>query len=403
MKHIACLLVLCLTPSLRAQEWTRFRGPNGTGIARADLPPAITPDRIRWKSTLPGAGHSSPVLWGGRVFIACADEKDATRIIACLDAEDGRLLWKRQYACTPFRQNRDSSFAASTPAVDDLHIYFFWNGAESSPLVALDHDGREAWRADLGPHRSQHGNGNSPIVFEDLVIIGNDQEGPESFLLAVDRRTGQTRWKTPRTSSSASACTPFIHQPPGQAPQVIFTSRNEGVAAYEARTGKLVWQISDILDRRVVASPIFAGGLIIANCGEGQAGRVLVAVAPPADGQPARKAWEVKVQAPYVPTPICVNGLLFLWTDTGTITAVLPATGEQVWQERLGSAFYSSPLAAGGRLYNTSKKGELFIIAAADRFELLGRLDLAEQCFASPAAAGQRLFIRTSTSLLCIE
>ena len=404
IKHIALLVPLVLGPTMDAQEWTRFRGPNGTGIAPAtNLPAVIAPDNIKWKTQLPGVGHSTPVLWGGRIFVTAGSQENATRTIAALDAADGRLLWKRDYPGTPYRQNADNAFAASTPAVDESHVYVFWNEPQSSPLVALDHGGKEVWRIDLGPHKSQHGNANSPIVFEDLVIIGNDQEAFESFLLAVDRKTGQVRWKTPRTSTSASTCTPCIYQPEGQPPQVIFTSRNEGVAGYDARTGKLIWQLKDVLERRVVASPVVAAGLIIANCGEGQSGRALVAIAPPTDGQPARKAWEMRVNAPYVPTPICVGDLLFLWTDTGTVTCVKPATGERVWQERIGSAFYSSPICVGNRLYNVSKKGELFVLAAGEKYELLGKSELAEKCFASPVLAGGRLFIRTYASLMCIQ
>ncbi|MGE5612439.1 MAG: PQQ-binding-like beta-propeller repeat protein, partial [Bacillota bacterium] len=203
----ACLFLLLSFPAT-AQDWPRFRGPNGSGLASpTTLPTQWTTKDYLWKVPLPGPGHTTPVRWKDRLFITSCDPESAKRIVLCLNASDGSLLWKREFPSLAYRQHADNSYASSTPAVDEHRLYLTWTTPDECALLALDHDGKDVWKLNLGRYTSQHGSGVSPILFEGLVILTNDQEGLESFIIAVECETGQVRWKTPRKSSSMAAST----------------------------------------------------------------------------------------------------------------------------------------------------------------------------------------------------
>jgi outer membrane protein assembly factor BamB len=271
-------------------------------------------------------------------------------------------------------------------------------------VVALDHEGREVWQRDLGPWVSQHGHGASPIVFEDLVIVPNDQDG-KSFVVALDRKTGQVRWQTDRKSSRAAYATPCIYRPLSPSPEVILTSLACGMTGVDAKTGKVNWEIPDVFPapKRVVASPVVAGGLVLAQCGEGGSGVHVVAVRPPpAAGEKPAVAWKVTRSPPYIPMPVIKGDRVFFWSDSGTASCVRLESGEEVWREKIGGTFYASPLCVGGRIYNISAKGEVVVLAAADQYELLARNNLGEKCHATPAVAGGRMYLRTWSHLMSI-
>lgn len=183
---------------------------------------------------------------------------------------------------------------------------------------------------------------------------------------------------------------------------MILTSRMEGVTGLDPRSGQLLWQVGDALGFRVIASPVVAGGLVIGNCGEGPNGKGLVAVRPPVAGKKAEVAWKMVNQSPYVPTPLCKGELLFTLSDTGTVSCLRAATGQVVWQERIGGAYYSSPVCVGDRLYCVSKKGEVVVVSATEKYQLLGRSQLGELCYATPAVSEGRMYIRTLSRLICI-
>ena len=193
------------------QEWTRFRGPNGTGLSDAKTIPATwTPSDYRWQIQLPGKGHSSPVIWGDKLFVLSADPTSAQRYVLCIHTGSGKLLWQKEYVSDTHPLNGRNSYASSTPAVDEQHLYVAWATLDHLMLRALDHDGNEVWNQDLGPYVSEHGFGNSPIVYEDLVILVNSQQAEElepnqkpgtSSVVAVKRATGKVRWTVPRTAS----------------------------------------------------------------------------------------------------------------------------------------------------------------------------------------------------------
>ena len=396
-----------LAPAAVAGEaedgWTRYRGPNGQGVGKAEgLPVTWTDGDYLWKVELKGGGHSSPVVWGDRVFITSADQKTATRHIECFKASDGSHLWTKTYAGTPCKQNSLNAYAAPTPALDARRLYLTWATPQQFIVVAVTHDGKEAWRRDLGPWQSQHGYCGSPVVFEDMVILANDQLGPSSTV-ALDAATGAVRWQTKRESGKAAYSVPCIFRPPSGPPQLILTSTANGMTGLDPATGRVLWEVRDAMPERVVSCPVIADGLVFGTCGTGGKGRHVIAVRVPADGQAkAEVAWTVTDDAPYVPAGVVKDGLAFLWTENGAVSCIRTATGERVWSERLGGKFYASPILVGDRLYMVSTKGEVIILRAGEAFERLGQADLGEKSQATPAVAGGRMFLRTWSHLMAL-
>ena len=397
--------LIALGPSPgQAQEWTRFRGPNGTGLSDATtIPVTWTEKDYHWKVALPGGGHSSPVLWGDRVFVTSGDAGAPKTILVCLKASDGSTLWTREFPSKHHAMNGLNSYATPTPAVDKDRVYLCWVTPERFSVAALDPDGTEVWRRDLGPFVSQHGHGASPIVFEDLVVLSNDQDG-RSFLVALDAATGKTRWLTERRSVKAAYSTPCVFQREGGPPELIFTSMAHGITSVDPQTGKVNWEVGDAFPKRVVASPLVAAGLIFGGCGEGGAGMHVIAIRPdPKSPEAAPKAaYEITERQPYAPTAVAKGDLVFLWGESSTVICIRAATGQEVWREKVGGQFYGSPVCVNGRLYCISTKGEVVVLAAADKYELLARNPLGEPSQATPAVSGGRMYLRTYSHLISV-
>ncbi|MCD6304531.1 MAG: PQQ-binding-like beta-propeller repeat protein [Planctomycetes bacterium] len=387
------------------QQWSRFRGPNGSGIA-PQCPAGAFPSRwterdYKWKVQLPGGGYGSPSVWKDRIYLLCCDEKRATRIVVCLAAADGRTIWSRSFPSRTYHTHRDNGYATMTPLVDARGLYLCWATPKSLTLLAMSHEGKELWRRDLGPLRSQHGPGPAPVLAGGAVILANDQQGT-SFVIAVDAATGKTLWRMARPSGKTSYSTPCLRPLAGGRAEVIVTSAAAGVTAIDTRTGQVNWQLPDVLPARCVGSPILAGDLVIATCGVGSSGVRLVAIRPGGDAK-AAVAYSLRSAIPYVPTPLAKDGLLFILTDTGGVSCIEADTGRQVWRSRLADRFYGSFVCAGGKLYCISRQGVVYVLRAGRKFELLGRNPLGEKSFSTPAVAGGRMYLRTVRHLVCIE
>ncbi|MBI3465901.1 MAG: PQQ-binding-like beta-propeller repeat protein [Planctomycetes bacterium] len=391
MLSLACAVGCLLPGNLPAQEWTRFRGPNGTGISDATtIPVKWSENDYNWKIELPGVGHSSPVLWGNKLFVMSALEDSATRIVLCINADDGSTLWSKEFASAVHNKHVLNSFASPTPAVDADHVYVCWSTPDEYTLMAFDHSGNLVWKRDLGQFTSQHSCGTSPIVYQDLVILGNDQDGP-SYLIAVNRKTGETVWQKPRETAVVAYSTPCIYQPPGKPAELIFNSQAHGVTSLDPLTGKTNWELKGVFDKRSVSSPVIVSGLIIGSCGSGAGGGDYVAAVRPGtidpSGQP-KEVWRMtKAKAtPYVPTMVAKGELLFLF-GKGIVTCMKGATGEEIWQKSIGGNFFGSPVCVNDRLYCMREDGECLVLAATDKYELLGSTPLGDSSRSTPAVA----------------
>ncbi len=389
-------------------EWGRFRGPNGSGIASApNLPIPFSESDIRWKASLPGKGHSSPVIANGKVFVTATPSETNKRTLLALDEADGKVLWQCEWDGSTFRQHADNSYTSASPAVDLEKVYVWWSSPEQSWLAAVDQKtGREIWKKELGGFVAQHGAGSSPIVFEDTVILDFSQEitdGKGSYTICVDAKDGATRWKTERESSTSTASTPCIYTPKNGKPQLILINRTSGMTSLDPKTGKVNWDLPKLLPKRCVASPVVTeDGLIIAQCGEGQSESFVYAIRPGIDGSAPSKVYEVIRVGGYVPSPLALGKYLFLWKENGLVTCLNAETNEQVWSERVEGPFYGSPVCVNGYLVNATRRGDLVVLKAGDKFERVARIPLGEGSFATPAIANGRMFIRTFTHLLAV-
>ena len=395
----------------QGQEWTRFRGPNGQGISHArNIPVKWTEDDYNWKVELPGGGHSSPVLWGDKLLVTCGDQKTGSGVLLALRTSDGKPLWREEYAMSTYRMNKLNSYATATPAVDADHVYTLWPAAEQIILVATDHDGTETWRRTFGGHHSQHGSGTSPIVFDGIVVFTCEHEDSSkkdarSSWIALERRTGQTRWELPRqTGPKTSYSTPSVYSPASGAAQLIFASQRHGITGVDPRTGKVVWEVESAFPSRVVSSPVIAGGLLIGSCGDGANGKRLIAIRPGARGKSTgpEEVYKIEDGAPYVPTSIAAAGLLFTFHDRGYASCLRSDTGEQLWREKAAKRLYGSPVWADGKLYCITTDGEVLVIRAGEIYELLATNFLGEKSHATPAIAGGIMYLRTYSHLISI-
>jgi outer membrane protein assembly factor BamB len=399
-----------LPASALAQEWTRFRGPNGTGESETStIPASWTDNEVNWKIELPGVGHGSPVLWGEKIFLLSADPKSATRYVLCYNAADGKQIWRREYPGVPHHLHDRSSFASCTPAVDAKRVFVAWSDPKSTRLFAFDHDGNELWSQDFGPWVSQHGFGTSPMLIGDLVVVSCSQEPskqpgiPEpqqSFVVALEQATGKIRWRTERKVDTTSYSVPTIRKTESGEEELVCCTTAEGIFALDPQTGEQKWSHADAFSMRTVSSPQVVAGLVFGTTGSGGGGNYVVAVRP---GTQSSEAYRITQQAPYVPTPLAHGELMFLWADkSGIVTCIEAATGKQVWQKRVGGSYSGSPVRAGDKMFCVDDAGLVVCLAAGPEFKELGRTPLGEICRSTPAIAGGRMYVRTISHLISV-
>ena len=410
-RFLLLIFIIVSTSVSQAQQWSRYRGPNGQGISYTqDVPVKWTPDDYNWKVNLPGGGYSSPVLWGDKVFITSGDQKNDRGIMLAIRISDGKILWQKQYPLASFRPNPRNSYATSTPTADADNVYSLWPTPKETILVALDHNGQEIWKRTFEGVYCQHGAGGSPILFDDIVVFTHEHENstkdtPSSWI-AVDRKTGQTRWELKRqTGPKTSYSTPCLYLPNTDAPQLIFTSNSHGMTALDPRDGTVIWDAESIFPARVVSSPVIADQLLIGSCGDGSRGKCLVAIQPgSASGsfQPTKAYTIDSSTAPYVPTSIANEGLLFTFHDSGYVSCLRSATGEQLWREKPAGKFFGSPVWVSGKLYCITTNGDVVVIRAATTYELLAINPLCERSHSTPAVADGRIYLRTYSNLISI-
>ena len=409
---LAALVCILIAGSAHASEnWPRFRGPNGAGGADFAIPPAWEKSSFRWELALDENGHGSPAVWGDLVFLNSAADKGKTRKVICIDARAGKVNWTRSYPSKTHKTHRFNSFASSTPALDAKKVYSVWGHSSELKVCAHSHAGKLLWEKDLGGVKGGHGFAVSPIVFEDLLIVPNDQEKGGGAHYALDCSTGEIRWKVPRASKRLTYSTPCIFTSPKGKPELIFTNWWLGFTSLEPNTGRKLWELS-VFGRphseRAISSPIVAGELVLGVCGFTTLDKHLVAIRPAsasADGK-AREVWRLEETMPHIPSPLLSGNRLYLWADNGVITCVRPQTGEQVWKARVEGVkdtFFGSPVRAGSTIFCVSAFGKVVAIADGDEFRQLGVTDLNQVCRSTPALANGDLYLRTAERLICIR
>jgi outer membrane protein assembly factor BamB len=399
---------VAIARSAQAENWPRFRGPNGTGITHEKgFPVTWTDQDYLWKTRLPGLGHSSPCVWDDHVFLTSAEDEGRQRLLLDLSASTGEIRWVWRMPSETHAIHLLSSYASATPATDGQRVYVPFSTESEYCLFALDFSGKPLWKANLGPFISQHGSGVSPIVFEDLVILGNDQDGPSS-IVAIDSETGEVRWRNSRNDKqlpqATAYATPILVDNSQGDIELILTSRGDGFTSYDPRTGRLNWR-ADIIPDRTVASPVFGHGMIFATSGGGGEGKFLAAIRLGGNGElgHTQVAWTRTRQLPYVPTPILYGDHLYLWGDSGVVSCVVAKTGQNVWTQRVQGKYSGSPICVDGKLYCTTQEGEVVVIAASPNFQLLGRNRLGEASHGTPAVSNGRMFLRGFEHLFCLE
>ncbi|MDP7020336.1 MAG: PQQ-binding-like beta-propeller repeat protein [Pirellulaceae bacterium] len=397
---LTCALIFLSPAALLAENWPRFRGSRGMGVSAAPAPTTWDRAGEKWRVELPGAGHSSPVVWNDRVFVSCADADQGRRWIVSLDKESGAVVWRKSVGFSKFKKHKNNSFASATPAVDGQRVYALFHDRETSPLIAYTHSGEEVWRYELGPYLHGQGGASSPIVDNGSVYVANDHKAP-SYLLSLDAESGKENWKVPREGKRACYATPCVRRV-GDRTEIVFAHCFEGITGVDARSGRTNW-LADVFGRfaqRAVASPLCVDDLVIAGSGAAVSEKNIVAVRP--NGDQAAEVYRVTRAAPHVPTPVVYRGLMFLWSDKGIATCVDAETGQQVWQKRIGGNYFSSPICVGGNLYNVDVDGKVVVLKAAADFAEVARNDLGGPSKATAAAADGVLYFRTESHLIAI-
>jgi len=399
------LLIGCSASESESNQWTRFRGANGQGIdTNKSVPVTWESSDLQWKITLPGIGNASPVSWGNTIFITSAnDVKDLGYVIA-INGQNGKILWQKEFAVTDLSLHKNNKLDAATPAVDETKVYTIWYSKEKTELTALDHDGILQWKADFAGIESRHGGGSSLMLTDRYVVFTREQEEGSSLRsswVAVDKRTGKTVWELDRETAEANSfATPLqIKRDKGEA-QLIFASQAHGLTGVDPETGQILWERKDMFSARVLASPIYFGGMIIV----GRKGKTFVIELDPNTNQAADSALYSLPNnlSPYVPTPLAVDGLLFLFMDNGTVACTRLDTGELLWKDRPAGDIFGSPVCVGGNLYCLTKAGDVIVIQAGPAYQLLGINRLGEGSFSTPVMCGSGMVFRTFSQLILL-
>jgi outer membrane protein assembly factor BamB len=417
-----------------AGNWPQWRGPDGSGISNEkNLPSEWSPTKnIKWKTPIDGRSHSSPIVWGNRVFLTTAvegevvpgakavkhtsegdkeflhpdsigaDRKHTFKVI-CLDRDSGKVLWQANaWEGTPYdNRHRKSSYAASTPATDGKLVYAFF-GTEG--LYAYDFKGKLAWKAQLGNIATVGmGTGTSPILFDNLIIVQCDEDnGTASFIVALDKKTGKEVWKTPR-KIQVSWSTPVLARTSTRAE--LIASGTESVIAYDPATGKELWRHKGV-ESNAIPSPVANNDMVFLVAGFPAKIAMAIRLGQSGDltGTP-NVPWKYQKGTAYVPSPILYGDYLYLTTDRGILTCIDARTGEVKYEGGripVPATFTASPVAFEGKILMTSEDGDTFIVKSGPKHEVIGTNSVGEAVYASPAIADGRIFIRGEKNLYCI-
>jgi outer membrane protein assembly factor BamB len=400
------VILAWLIPSLAmAEDWPQFRGPSGQGISSSVNVPIkwSAKDNVAWSIEIPGLGHSSPVLSGGKIYLTTAlgESNIPTSLRAlCLDAASGQILWNQEVfhrPAVPSIKHEKNSYASPTPVVtaDRLYVHFGHMGT-----AALDLAGKPIWtQTDLN-FMSVHGNAGSPILLDDKLIFNCDG-ARNPFIVALNVANGKVKWKAPRNTPGGrtpfSFSTPLAVEVDGK--RQIVSPASGIVAAYDL-DGKEIWRVGYAPGYSVVPRPIYTNGLLLLSSGFDNP--VVYAIDPKGakgDVTDTHVAWKERKGAPCTPS-IIASGEEAYWVSDGGIAACADVkTGQIHWSKRLGGHFSASPVLAEGRIYFQNEEGVGYVVKAGKTFELMAENDLGERSLASPAVADGALYLRTESHL----
>jgi len=384
-----------------AQQWARWRGPSGQGLASGTGYPDTWSgtDNVLWKTPIAGSGNSSPIVWRDRIFLTVSREAGRRLAAIAFRRDSGAILWETAVpdgaVDSPHPKN---GFASATPVTDGSRVYVSFG---SRGLFALDLDGKILWRADLGRLENYHGPAGSPLLYKDRVIVYQDQTSG-SFIAAFNAATGRQMWRTGRQASVGWGSPVAVRT--GDRDEIIVNGQSR-VQAYDPDSGRELWRCNGTTFE-VIPTPVVGFGLVFAA--SGRAGPTL-AIRPGGQGDVTRThvAWSTPRGSPFVPSPLLYGQLLYTVNDMTSIASAFDAaTGTLAWQGRLGAAqregFSASPVAADGKVFLTNDDGETFVLRAGSTFDLLHVNRIGERTLASPALAGGRWYIRTERHLYAI-
>lgn len=423
-------------------HWPQWRGPLGNGLAQGGAPLEWGDGRhVKWSIEIPGRGHSTPIIWGDRIFLttavptgarpaspeppAPAETESSTpgrrggfRMsnsenlvehrfeVLCIDRRTGKLLWQRTArTATPHEgyHRTYGSFASNSPVTDGRHVYAFFG---SRGLYCYDLDGNLVWEKDFSVRmkmKLEFGEGSAPALEGDRIILNFDHEG-DSFIVALDKRDGKEIWRKSRDEAS-SWSHPFVLEHQARR-QVVMTATNK-VRSYDFETGSLLWECAG-LGANTIPTPVYDGELVYVMSGFRNPNLMAIRLGRDGDltGSEA-VVWSNARGNAYTTSPILFENKLYVLTDNGLVSCYNAKTGEPYYQQtRLPKSysFKASPVAAGGRLYLASEEGDVIVVGMGERFDVLATNTLKDQAFiASPAVVGGELFLRGQNRLFCIS
>ncbi|MBP86877.1 MAG: serine/threonine protein kinase [Planctomycetaceae bacterium] len=427
--QLASLLVVFLLSASSAEEWPAWRGPRGDGTSLEQEVPTHwnATENIAWQVEIPGVGHASPIVFGDYLFLVTCIEETKDRVLLCLERKTGRTLWRSVVIRTPLEAiHQLNSRASSTPATDGEYVYVSFLEPDGSTVpaevvrirsgdlradntgkpvnpgsmcvAAYDMNGQRRWIARPGEFASVWGYCASPIVFEDTVIINGDHDG-DAYIVALDRRTGETVWKVARENRIRSHCVPLIRKLDGRMQMMVAGSHS--IVSYNPRSDSKHWYTVGP-QGRAVASPVFAAGLLLVSTAHPD--REFLAIRPDGhdDVTETHIAWRNGQSASYVPSPIAVAGYFLAVSDDGIASCFDAATGKRHWRQRIGKRHSAALVTAGGLVYFLSDAGVTRVVRPGAQFELIAENSVGHRCYASPAISNGQIFLRSEKHLSCI-
>lgn len=397
----------------RADDWPGWRGPRGDGASAETNIPTSWDGRsghnIAWQTAVPGGGYSSPIVSGDAIFLTACDEQDQLRVLHCLNRDSGTIRWSRSVIEAPLEgMHKLNSRASGTPAADGRKVFaaFFrtsdTSGERGEPgemvVACYDYDGNQQWLVTVGAFSSIHGFCTSPVLHRDLVLLNGDHDG-ESYVAAIAKQTGEVVWRTAREHRTRSYATPLLRKIDGKMQAVMTGSKR--VAAFDPDTGRRLWWI-DGPTEQFVASMVYDEKRFYLTAGFPTHHVMAIRPGGRDDVTNSHVAWHVTDAKSYVPSPVVVNGLLFIADDRGIAHCFDAASGRHLWRERLGRHFSASLVTAGGLVYFTADDGVTTVIKASRQPEAVQTNHLGEWVYASPAISDGKIYLRSTEHLFCI-